>query len=153
MPFGGDLKPFQWVLGSLVSYHYKEQIKGKKKLLSEKVSLIKEDISTVENRKKEIRSSVEEYFQKLIDALKNRMNELVNEVESHCSTKLEALFSKQKTLQQTVQHASDCCLFTDCAVKQGSDVEILSVGQIVIHRLSSLVEEIEQKFWRSSTGK
>lgn len=121
-----------------------EQIKGKKKLLSEQVSLIKEEILTVENQKKEISSSVEEYFQMLIEAIKNRMNELVNEVESHCSTKLEALFSKQKTLQQSVQHASDCCLFTDCAVRQGSDVEILSVGQTVINRLSSLVEEIEQ---------
>lgn len=121
-----------------------EQIKGKQRHLIEQVSLIKEEILTVENQKKEIRSDVEEYFQRLIEELKNRMNELVNEVDSHCETNREALFSKQKTLQQTVQHASNCCLFTDCAVKQGSDVEILNIGQTVIGRLASLVEEIEQ---------
>lgn len=121
-----------------------EQIKGKQKYISEQISLIQEDISTVEKKKKEIRASIEEYFQKLIEALKDRMNELVNEVESHCSTKLEALFSKQKILQQTVKHANSSCMFTHCAVKQGSDVEILSVGQIVIQRLTSLVDEIEQ---------
>ncbi|KAJ7358673.1 hypothetical protein OS493_022106 [Desmophyllum pertusum] len=121
-----------------------EQIKGKQKYLSEQVNLIKEDISVVENHKNEIRVTIEEYFQKLIEALKNRMNELVNEVESYCSTKLDALFSKQKILQQTFRHASSSCLFAECAVRQGSDVEILSVGQTVIHRLTSLVEEIEQ---------
>lgn len=121
-----------------------EQIKGKQKHISEQVNVSKEDISTVENQGKAVRRSIEEYFQKLIEALKNRMNELVNEIESHCTAKLEALFSKQNILQQTVQHASDCCLLTERAVKQGSDVEILSVGKTVMERLTSLVEEIEQ---------
>lgn len=122
-----------------------EQLKGKQKHITEQISLIQEDISTVENKKKQIRLSIEEYFQKLIEAMKDRMCELVNEVEAHCSTKLEALFSKQKILQQTVTHANSCCMFTDSAVKQGTDVEILSIGQIVTQRLTSLVDEVERK--------
>ena len=122
-----------------------EQLKGKQKHITEQISLIQEDISTVENKKKQIRLSIEEYFQKLIEAMKDRMCELVNEVEAHCSTKLEALFSKQKILQQTVTHANSCCFFTDSAVKQGTDLEILSIGQIVTQRLTSLVDEVERK--------
>lgn len=79
----------------------------------------------------------------LIEALKNRMNELVNEVESLSATKLDLLFSRQEKLQQMAAHANSCCFFTESAVKQGSDAEIISVGQYVIQRLSSLVEEIE----------
>ena len=121
-----------------------EQIRGKQKQISEQATVIKEDISRVENQKKEVRRIIEEYFEKLIEALKNRMNELVNEIESHCTAKLDALFSKQNVLQETVQHASDCCLLTERTVKQGSNEEILSVGKTVIQRLTSLVEEIEQ---------
>ena len=121
-----------------------EQIKGKQKHISEQATAIKENIMKVENQQKAARRSIEEYFQKLIEALKNRMSELVNEIDSHCTAKLEALFLKQNLLQQTVQHATDCCLLTERTVKQGSDVEILGVGKTVIQRLTSLVEEIEQ---------
>ena len=121
-----------------------EQIKGKRQYLSEQVTLVQEEISSLQNHKKKIRVSIEEYFHMLMEALKNRMNELVNEVESLCSTKLDLLFSRQEKLQQTVRHANTCCLFTESAVKQGTEVELLSVGQAVIQRLASLVKEMEQ---------
>ena len=121
-----------------------EQIKGKRKQLSEQVTLAEEDISSLQGQKNTIRSSIEEYFKMLVEELKNRMNELVNEVESLCKSKLDLLFSRQEKLQQTVRHANRCCLFTDGAVKQGNEVEILSIGKVVIQHLTSLVEEIEQ---------
>ena len=129
-----------------------EQIKGKRKLLSEQVTSVQEKISTLQNHKRKIRVSVEEYFQTLIEALQNRMNELVNEVESLCATKLDVLFSRQEKLQQTVRHANFCCLFSEDAVKQGSEVEILSVGQVVTRRLTLLVEEIEKYSTNSELG-
>ena len=120
-----------------------EQIKGKRKHLSEQGTIVEGEISSIQNHKKKIRVNIEEYFQMLIEALKNRMNELVNEVESLSATKLDLLFSRQEKLQQMAAHANSCCFFTESAVKQGSDAEIISVGQYVIQRLSSLVEEME----------
>ena len=121
-----------------------EQIKGKRKHLSEQATIVEEEISALQHFKKKIRVSIEEYFQMLIEALKNRMSELVNEVESLSATKLDLLSSRQEKLQQTAVHANSCCVFTESAVKQGSDVEIISVGQFVIQRLSLLVGEMER---------
>lgn len=121
-----------------------EQIKGKQKHLSEQAHILEEEISTLQNHQTKIRTSIEEHFQLLIEALTNRMNELVNEVESLCATKFDLLFSRQEKLKQTTRHANSCCLFTEDAVKQGSEFEILSVGEVVIQRLTSLIVEIEQ---------
>ena len=128
-----------------------EQIKGKRAQLKEQLNFLEEDISKLENRKSSIRARIEEYFQRLIEELKNRMNELVNEAELLCKTKLDLLFSKQEKLHQNLRHANSCCLFTEGAVKQGSELEILSIGQVVIKRLISLVEEIEESIKTDST--
>ncbi|XP_068736324.1 E3 ubiquitin-protein ligase TRIM71-like isoform X1 [Montipora capricornis] len=121
-----------------------EQVKGKVNNLSGKVTIIEQEISTLKDQKRNIRASIEEYFKVITEALNNRMNELVNEVESLCTTKFELLFSRQKELEQTVRHANGCCLFAESAITQGSELEILSVGEIVIRRLTLLVEETER---------
>lgn len=121
-----------------------EQVKGKLKHLGGQVTIIKQEILTSEDHKRKVCSTIEKYFKVIINALNNRMNELVNEVETLCATKFELLFSQQKKLEQTARHANSCCLFAETAVKQGGELEILSVGDIVIQQLTALIEETER---------
>lgn len=121
-----------------------EQTRVKQKRLQKHAMSTQEVITQASNKDLKTRASIEDYFKKLIAALKRRMDTLLSEFDTRSKSKLQRLHSQRSKFENTLLNANSCCLFTECAVKQGSDMEVLSVGHIILRRFVSLLKDAEQ---------
>ena len=121
-----------------------DQARAKHKRLERHAKFAGELIEQANTGDLKIRASIEEYFQKLIDALKRRMEALLSEFDSRSKNKLKRFTSQRSKFQSTMQNVNNCCVFSECAVKQGSDMEVLSVGSLIIRRMGGLMKEAER---------
>ena len=117
-----------------------QETKAKDIVVEEGLKAVKSMESRVEKQIAEVIKELDAFFDDQLKALMNMQATLRLEVKSQGQAKLKALSNQEEMLALSLAQLRNSADFAEKALKDGNDLELLSIKQQLIQRLSQLNE-------------
>ena len=115
-----------------------QETKAKDVTVEEGLKAVKAMESRVEEKIAEVIKELDAFFDDQFKALMNMQTTLRSEVKSQGQAKLKALSNQEEMLALSLAQLRNSTDFAEKALKDGNDLEILSIKQQLIQRLAQL---------------